>query len=148
VTPERRLQFAAHIRATEQRFYDGGEEGGYGELHAWYRRNRGRPARPLAAGAFVGIVSTPQLFVEGNQRTALLLASYLLARGGLPPVVIGAEGWAGFEAVSDRIVAIDRRRLGAGIALGFAAQRVADRLDATADPRFLGAAAPAGGAGG
>src|SRR4029079_16999472 len=28
VTPERRRQFAAHIAATERRFYDGGEEGG------------------------------------------------------------------------------------------------------------------------
>jgi hypothetical protein len=143
VTPERRQQFAAHIRATEERFYDGGEDAGYGALHAWYRRNRTRPAGALAAGAFVGIASTPQLFVEGNQRTALLVASYLLARGGLPPAVVPAEDWQGFEAVSDRVVAIDRCRLGAGIALAFAAQRVGAFLDTASDPRFLRAAAPA-----
>ena len=88
-----------------------GEESGIGELR---RLGTGGPhpaaRRGLAAGAFVDAVSTPQLFVEGNRRTALLVASYLLARGGLPPVVVRAAGWPAFEAVADRVVAIDRRR--------------------------------------
>ncbi len=137
VTPERRQQFAAHIAATERRFYDSGEDGGFGELHAWYRRNRNRPPRALAAGAFVEMVSTPQLFVEGNQRTALLLASYLLARAGQPPVVVRAGDWPRFEAIADRVVAIDRRSITGGIGLTFAAQRAGDFFATVADRRFL-----------
>ncbi|MFO1143782.1 MAG: hypothetical protein U1E59_15665 [Amaricoccus sp.] len=138
ITPERRQQFATHLAATERRFYDGGEAGGFGELHAWYLRNAGRPARALAAGAFVQVVSTPQLFVEGNQRTALLLACYLLARGGLPPVV--PRDWAGFEALAGRVVAIDRRGIAAGVALMLAGHRVGEFLAAAGDPRLLAAA--------
>ena len=144
VTPERRQQFAAHLAATEARFYDGGEAGGFGELHAWYRRNAGRPPRALAAGAFVQLVSTPQLFVEGNQRTALLLASYLLARGGLPPVVPGPDDWPRFEALAGRVVAIDRRGIAAGVALMLASHRVAEFLAAAGDRRLLAAGVGAG----
>ena len=143
VTPERRLQFAAHIAATERRFYDHGEDGGFGEMHAWYRRNRTKPLRTLAAGAFVQMVSIPQLFVEGNQRTALLLASYLLARGGLPPVVVRPEDWARFEAVCDRVVRVDRIGLTAGITLTFATQRVSEFFLAISDPALLLAQEPA-----
>ena len=92
ITPERRTQFAAHLAETERRFYDRGD-GGIGELHDWVQRNRTRPARALAAGVFVHAVSTPQLFIEGNRRTAVLVASYLLARGGLPPVVVTAASY-------------------------------------------------------
>lgn len=137
VTPERRTQFAAHLAATERRFYEGGEAGGFGELHAWYRRNAGRPARALAAGAFVQVVSAPQLFVEGNQRTALLLAGYLLARGGLPPVV--PVDWARFEALAGRVVAIDRRGIAAGVAVMLASHRVGEFFAAAGDPRLLAA---------
>jgi hypothetical protein len=145
VTPERRRQFAAHVAATERRFYDGGEEGGYGEMHAWYPRHHGRPTRTLAAGAFVETVSSPQLFVEGNQRTAILLASYLLARGGLPPVVVRPEDWPRLETISDRVAPIDRTGLAAGITLTFAGQRVNDFFTGIADPRFLLARAAAEG---
>ena len=65
-------------------------------------------------------VSTPQLFIEGNRRTALLLASYLLARGGLPPVVVTAESYPRFDEISERAVAIDRRGFASGIALTLA----------------------------
>ena len=136
ITPERRTQFAGHIAETERRFYDRGL-GGIGELHDWVQRNRTRPARTLAAGVFVYVVSTPQLFIEGNRRTAVLVASYLLARGGLPPVVITAESYPSFDEVAERAVAVDRNGFASGIGLTLAIHRVADFLQATADPRFL-----------
>ena len=109
------------------------------------RRPRGRhrraarlgPAQPHPAAARAGgrglrrrSVSTPQLFIEGNRRTALLLASYLLARGGLPPLVVTAADYPRFDAISERALAIDRRGFASGIALTLAASRVADFLQA------------------
>ena len=37
------------------------------------------------------ILSKPQLFIEGNHRTGVLVASYVLLRNGLPPFVLTVE---------------------------------------------------------
>ena len=134
-TPERRRQYAAHIAETERRFY--GADGGIGELHAWVERNRHRPPRSLAAGVFVRAVSTPQLFIEGNRRAAVLLVSYVLARAGLPPLVVPPELYPRFDALCERALAIDRAGFASGIALTLATHRVADFLLEAGDVRFL-----------
>lgn len=144
VTPERRLLHAAHLAETERRFYEA-PGGGFGALHAWIQRHRGRPPRQLAAGAFLQVVSTPQLFIEGNCRTAALLASWLLARSGLPPLVVTAAAHPRFAAICERAVAVDRSGFTSAIALTLAGHRMADFLADTADPRFLRAPAPAEG---
>jgi hypothetical protein len=142
VSPERRQQHADHLAETERRFYDD-PAGGMASLHEWHERNRGRGGRPLAAGAFVQAVSTPQLFIEGNRRTALMIASYLLARSGLPPMVVPQPALPRFQALSERVLAIDRDGLAGGIALTLAARRVGDFIAETADPRYLRAEASA-----
>lgn len=43
----------------------------------------------LSRLALAGI--SPQLFIEGNPRAAALVASYLLARAGSPPLVVTAD---------------------------------------------------------
>jgi hypothetical protein len=136
ISPERRRHYADHLAETERRFYDD-REGGIGELHDWYERNRNRPARHLAAGLFVQAVSTPQLFIEGNRRTAVLVASYVLARGGLPPLAVRAEEYPRFDAMSERVLAIDRTGFASGIALTLATHRVADFLLEAGDARLL-----------
>jgi hypothetical protein len=140
VAPERRIQFAAHLAETERRFYDA-PDGGIGEVHEWLKRNRTKPARTIAAGLFVAAVSTPQLFIEGNRRTATLLASYVLARAGLPPLVVSPQDYPRFDEISERALAIDRRGFAGGIALTLAVHRTADFFLATAAPRFLHQAA-------
>ena len=142
ISPERRTQFAGHLAETERRFYDP-RDGGIGELHEWVKRNRTKPAYTLAAGVFVVAVSTPQLFIEGNRRTATLLASYVLARAGLPPLVVSPQDYPRFDEISERALAIDRGGFASGIALALAVHRTADFLLATADPRFLCQAAVA-----
>jgi hypothetical protein len=142
VTPERRRQHADHIAETERHFYDD-PTGGIAALRDWYERNRGRAACALASGIFVQAVSTPQLFIEGNRRTALLMASYVLARAGLPPLVVPADEMPRFHALSDRVVAIDRNGIASGISLNAAAHRVGELIEDTAAPRFLRSAAEA-----
>ncbi len=144
VTPERRAQFGDHIAETARVFY---ERPGIGDLTDWYKRNRGRAPRNVAAGLFLRLVSTPQLFVEGNSRTACLLASYHLARCGLPPLVIGVESFARYAEVLRRTEAVDRTSFSSLFTAEFVASRLAGLIEATGDPSFLLDAAPTGAVG-
>lgn len=142
VTPERRRQFAGHIAATERWFYDR-PEAGVGAFFGWIERNRDQPPVALAAGAFVQVVSHPQLFIEGNSRTAALLASYILARAGLPPFVMTAARYPAYRDAVERCSAVERGRLTSAFAISAAASQVAAVIATAADPRFLAAAEPA-----
>jgi len=41
-----------------------------------------------AAGLYIHIMSRPQLFFEGNHRSAILIVSFILGREGCPPFVL------------------------------------------------------------
>lgn len=136
VTPERRVHYARHIAATTDWFYDrdGGDIGG---LADWVRRHQNQAPRALAAGAFVHIVSTPQLFIEGNRRTATLVASYLLARAGLPPLVVCPELYPAYQQASEPAASVDRRGLLGALGARRAANRFAAFLADAARPGLL-----------
>ena len=144
-TPERRLQYTGHLAETQRRFY---ARDGFGSIHEWIQRNEGRPTRTFAGGLYVQVVTMPQLFIEGNRRTAALLASYALARGGLPPLVLRPEICDRYDAVTEPCTTIPR---GGGIGSALAIQQASRRLSAflaeTEDARFLAQPAEAGPAG-
>lgn len=139
VTPERRVQFSGHIAETERWFYDR-PDAGVGALFGWLERTREQPPVALAAGIFVQVVSHPQLFIEGNSRTAALLASYVLARAGLPPFVVTTALYPAYRDVVERCGAIERGRLTSAFAVSAAASQAAAFIRDAADPRFLLAA--------
>jgi len=85
--PAARVGHEGHLAATRDHFYDQ-RGGGIGALVEWYKRNRGQNVWLRAAGMFLEIVREPQLFVEGNHRTAVLMINYLLLREGRPPFVL------------------------------------------------------------
>jgi hypothetical protein len=85
-----RAEAAPHLAATEQRFYDQ-KDGGIRELVEWYTMHRASTPWRRAAGAYISILSEPQLFIEGNHRTGALVMSYILAREGRPPFVLTIE---------------------------------------------------------
>ena len=122
-------------------------DGGIGELHEWAKRNRNRSrARTLAAGVFVVAVSTPQLFIEGNRRTATLLASYVLARAGVPPLVVTPNDYPQFDEISERALAIDRGGFASGFALTLRCQphrRLPPRYRRSRLPATAGRCCPA-----
>ncbi len=136
VTPERRVQFARHIAATTAWFYDR-EGGDIGSLAEWIRRHASQAPRLLAAGVFVHVVSAPQLFIEGNRRTATLVVSYLLARAGLPPLVVTPDLYAGYQAATEPAASIDRMGILGAIGARRATARVAAFLETAEDTRFL-----------
>lgn len=104
-SPERRLQFQKHLRETERRFY---ERPGIDDFMEWYKRNRGRAPRALASGIFLRVLSAPQLFIEGNSRTATLLVSYALARAGQAPLVVTECSFRTYVEMVERCVGVDR----------------------------------------
>ena len=65
----------------------------------WYETRDDGSSWIRAAGLYVRMLSTPQLFIEGNHRTGALLMTYLLIRDGQPPFVLSAaNATAYFEA--------------------------------------------------
>lgn len=93
--PVRRREYAQHLAATEEHFFNN-VEGGIKDLFNWYSAYRSESVWKRAAGVYVRILSKPQLFIEGNNRSGSLIVSYLLMRAGLPPFVLtlkNAEGY-------------------------------------------------------
>jgi hypothetical protein len=105
--PARREQYARHREATERRFYEQ-PDGGIRDLVEWSAGHRHDSPWLRAAGLFVRMLSTPQLFVEGNHRTGALLMSYVLLRAGLPPFVLTPENAAAYFDPSAAIQGIDK----------------------------------------
>jgi hypothetical protein len=135
-SPVRRAEHAGHVAATEARFY-GDHEAGADALYDWVSLNRGSDARDFAARLYVRIASSPQPFIEGNQRTAALCASHALAAAGLPPLVVDAALAPAFAPVAAACRAVDRRRLGAPFFAWLAARRLRRLLETGAGARYL-----------
>ncbi|MEA5673637.1 hypothetical protein VA602_20165 [Pseudomonas sp. MH2] len=93
--PERRVEFAQHLIATEVHFFNN-VEGGIKDLYNWYCSYGSDSVWKRAAGVYVRILSKPQLFIEGNNRTGSLIVSYLLMRAGLPPFVLTLDNAEGY----------------------------------------------------
>ncbi len=84
-----------HLAATEEHFFNN-VEGGIKDLFNWYCAYRSESVWKRAAGVYVRILSKPQLFIEGNNRSGSLIVSYLLMRAGLPPFVLTLENAEGY----------------------------------------------------
>jgi hypothetical protein len=134
--PARREMYARHLQATERRFYEE-PGGGIEDLVEWHARHRRDPVWELAAGACARILGKPQLFVEGNHRTAALVMSYLLLRAGQPPFVLDPDCAARYFELSSEIRSIDKGAPGAFFPLAGIAYRLAALLTRHADPRHL-----------
>ena len=83
----KRQTFSDHIEQNAEYFYDD-SHGGVGELVEWNQFHARDNIWKKAAGLYIHIMSQPQLFIEGNHRSAILIVSYLLARNGHPPFVL------------------------------------------------------------
>lgn len=99
-----------HIEETGRFFY-AVRAGGVGSFIDWYQQQRGQAPQRLAAGIFMQIVSGPQLFIEGNQRTGTLIASYALARLGCGPFVLTPETYRSAFGVFAEVKATNRLSL-------------------------------------
>jgi hypothetical protein len=77
------------LKATESRFYNQ-PDGGIRDIIERYNLNHGKSVWRRTAGVYIRVLSSPQLFFEGNHRSGALIMSYMLAREGKPPFVLTA----------------------------------------------------------
>jgi hypothetical protein len=134
--PALRDEFADHIAATERRFYDQ-VEGGIGDLIEWYEGHRAESSWKRAAGAFVRVLSKPQLFIEGNHRSGALLMSYILMRDGYPPFVLSADSAVAFFNPSSVIRNTRKKSITMLYRIPKIKKRYAQFLEAQSDSRYL-----------
>jgi hypothetical protein len=134
--PRRREEFEGHLAATEDWFYDRADAG-IGTLYDWSCRHAGLGPVERAAGYFLHTVSSPQLFLEGNRRTATLLASHALAREGAPPLVVTAAAFPRYAALADRCAALERDAISRMVEREALSSQLRALIAGLADPRFL-----------
>jgi hypothetical protein len=132
----RRAAHAGHLAATEQRFYEERAAGAQ-DVVEWYARNAGDSPWDRAAGVYVRMLSTPQLFIEGNHRTGTLVMSYVLLGDGLPPFVLSAANAAAYFVPSADIRDIHKNSPAALFRVPGIRRRLATLLQAYADPRCV-----------
>lgn len=92
---KRRKNYKQHIKATTDRFYEQ-EDFSISHIRKWAEKHRTDSPWKQAAGVYVLMVSTPQLFIEGNNRTGALLISHILAHHGKPPFVLTVDNAKGY----------------------------------------------------
>lgn len=85
-----RDNYLLHIERNRQQFYDD-DNGGIGSLMEWLEFHRRDDLWKKAAGLYIQVTSQPQLFIEGNHRSAILMVSFMLGREGFPPFVLTCD---------------------------------------------------------
>ena len=76
----------------------------------WFdKHNEKDGVNKVAAEIYVGVLSQPQLFIEGNHRTGSLIASWIMLRGGQPPFVLTVENAKAYFNPSSQIKFSDKR---------------------------------------
>ena len=108
---QKRREYDKHITATDRYFY-GRPDGGIQDLMEWYALHRHETVWRRAAGIYIRIVSEPQVFIEGNDRTGTLVMSYILAREGQPPFVLSPANAKAYFDASALIKRLPRNGLG------------------------------------
>lgn len=133
----RRMEYIKHIQATQERFYSDNEGGGIHALYEWYQGHADDSVWKRAAGTFVRILSKPQLFIEGNHRSASLIASLLLLQAGHPPFVLTTANAAGFFNPASVVRRLPKSGMVALFRFPKIKKRYAEFLKAQSDPHFL-----------
>jgi prophage maintenance system killer protein len=134
----RRAAHAGHRTATERRFYDE-PDAGIQDVVEWYAGHDDEPVWSRAAGVYVRMLSTPQLFIEGNHRTGVLMMSYVLLREGRAPFVLTAENAEAYFEVSTALRHTHKRGPIALFRLPRLRRRLAALLRGHDDARYLSA---------
>ncbi|MFM9882635.1 MAG: Fic family protein [Burkholderiales bacterium] len=135
IDPERRQEFRSHLDATERRFYDEANAG-IEDVVEWMRLHKGRSIWERAAAAHIRILAKPQLFIEGNHRTAALVMSWILMRGGKPPFVLSTSNAVSYFKPSASIRDIRKSSVLGMLRLPRIQRRFADFLQQDSNPRY------------
>jgi hypothetical protein len=103
----------------------------------WYALHADEPVWMRAAGVYVRVMSTPQLFIEGNHRAGALMMSYVLARHGQPPFVLSVDNAVAYFRLSAAIRDIIKGTVTMFLRNLAPRRRLAELLAGQADHRYL-----------
>jgi hypothetical protein len=103
-----RREFDLHIAATRRQFFVNFPQ--YVKpIRRWYRKHETENPYKVAAQVYVGVLSQPQLYQEGNHRTGSLIASGILLQNGCPPFVLTRQNAVAYFNPSSEIKFTDKR---------------------------------------
>ncbi len=101
-------EFGRHISVTRRQFFDNFRR--YVKpIRRWYRRHETDNPYKVAAQVYVGVLSQPQLYQEGNHRTGSLIASGILLQNECPPFVLTRQNAVAYFNPSSEIKFTDKR---------------------------------------
>lgn len=102
--------FGRHISVTRRQFFENFRQ--YVKpIRRWYRRHGTENPYKVAAQVYVGVLSQPQLYQEGNHRTGSLIASGILLQNGCPPFVLTRQNAVAYFNPSSEIKFTDKRTI-------------------------------------
>ena len=104
--PVVRMEYGHHLIETRRKFYENVKP-----IRKWYKKNHDSSPLKVAAEVYVGVLSRPQLFIEGNHRTGSLIASYILLRKKHYPFVLNMENAEAYFNPSSRIKFSNKRSI-------------------------------------
>jgi len=108
--------FGGHIEMTRQQFFVNFRR--YVKpIRRWYRKHETANPYKVAAQVYVGVLSQPQLYQEGNHRTGSLIASGILLQNGCPPFVLTRQNAVAYFNPSSEIKFTDKRTIGGKLRL-------------------------------
>jgi hypothetical protein len=105
------LAFGRHIAVTRRQFFDNFHR--YVKpIRLWYRKKH-ETENPykVASQVYMGVLSQPQLYQEGNRRTGSLIASGILLQNGCPPFVLTRQNALAYFNPSSEIKFTDKRTI-------------------------------------
>ena len=108
---QKRREYKKHIAAANHHFYDR-TDAGIQDLAEWYALHRHESVWQRAAGLYIRILSAPQVFIEGNDRTGTLVMSYILAKEKQLPFVLSTSNAKTYFDWSALVRNIPRNSLG------------------------------------
>ena len=124
---QKRSEYHKHITANRRYFYER-TDAGIQDLSEWYKLRRHESVWYLAASIYIRILSEPQVFIEGNDRTGALVISYILAKQGQAPFVLTTANAKAYFEISAHIKQLPRNGLVKMIRLPFLKAQIADFL--------------------
>lgn len=103
-------EFDGHIGVTRRQFFVNFPQY-VNPIRRWYRKHETDNPYKVAAQVYVGVLSQPQLFQEGNHRTGSLIASAILLQNGCPPFVLTRQNAIAYFNPSSEIKFTDKRTI-------------------------------------
>jgi hypothetical protein len=105
-----RHTFDRHITVTRRQFFANFRQ--YVKpIQRWYRKHETENPYKIGSQVYVGVLSQPQLFQEGNHRTGSLIASAILLQNGCPPFVLTRKNAIAYFNPSSEIKFTDKRSI-------------------------------------